>query len=177
MEGRLFEELGDSTYAVLEAHVSYANAGEGEHVRHFLPVEFLQALSWLCVSVLIPTLTGAAGTLIAEYLKRPKGQRAIASDDNPRTILRSRLRPFWSKRPLLNYRDVPRLREEARTLLIRHSGNFYDLSRADEAHRMLTEILYANGWPASIAEEDATRIVSATWKVFGDNSPSGRSKS
>jgi hypothetical protein len=169
MSNELFDQLGSEAYAVLEPHASYANAGAGDEVRHYLPPEYLDALSWMCVTVLVPTFTGAAGTLIAEYLKKTKNQKAIYSDDNPKIVLKKRFRLLAPERSLINYRDVHKLQDEARAILTQHGVVSVPPAQVLEAVQTVAEILEANGWPGSLAREDATKIVNAVASKLGND--------
>jgi hypothetical protein len=135
----LVDELVDTSYSILAPHATYISAGQDDQNRYFIPPEVLEALSWIATSIVVPMLTGVATDLIKQRFVPHKG-------DTPDL-------------PTLQA-EVNQLQGELRALAERRPRQTEEWSGAGStATAHLAETLQTYGWPTSVANTDAAKIV------------------
>ncbi|HEV2855052.1 MAG TPA: hypothetical protein VHC97_19825 [Thermoanaerobaculia bacterium] len=159
----LAEELMEAAYYELEEHVGFADAGEGDEVRHLLPPGFLEALAWVATSIIIPMVTGVGSSLIADFVKE-KGKNPIRRGPGSRFTTRSKRDEMnrvesLSEELLAQKEEIARLKDEIRRLL-RDAPREEPSEMGSNPKQVdaLRDFLVSNGWPDDIAEEDAMRV-------------------
>ena len=79
----LGNQVYDEIYNAIEPYASYFNGGEGDNIRHSLPVEFLEVIVWLSNSIVLPLfvnyLSPKVSSIINNIVKRP-----VKATGNPR---------------------------------------------------------------------------------------------
>jgi hypothetical protein len=136
-------DLVDAVYESLEPHGSYISLGPDDENLYFAPVEVVEALAWIAVNVLLPTMTGVAASAVSSHLARRDQLRAIKALE-------------------ASQEELARIRHDVNELVIKSeqtpnpTNDLVERSRDD-----ISLLLRLNGWPADLADMDSEVIISA----------------
>jgi hypothetical protein len=163
--------LQDKVYSLLEPRASYLSGGSENDVRHFIPSEYLDTLSWLVVTVAIPILTNTIGAIVASTIMHDKTSRAVIIIDNPRTNLGG---PITKDKEYKDLELAVEQKEKLTALMLElfnaypqiiKEGNLTEdsiLSAKEEIYKVLSD----NGLPSSVSQEDSEKIIQIILEHF-----------
>lgn len=159
------EKLHDEVYCLLEPNASYMSGGNREDVRYFLPVGFLEDLSWLITYIVIPILTNTIGAILAEFIVRNKSEKILQSNGefciytNGAKTKTDDLKK--NEKVAKQLEELNLLRQE---LLNQQTHNEFNPSveNISRAKKEIIEVLLANGLPNNIAMKVSDKIVQVT---------------
>jgi hypothetical protein len=139
----LAKYINELTYTELEPRATYIHGTADDEIRYFIPSEVLVVLAWIGTNIVLPILTGAAGSTILEKLKKRKNESQLKALELQKKI-----------------EEVEKLKIDAEAALEKlNAVKPPSEEKALIARVSLAEVLKINGWPSDLAEKDAERIV------------------
>jgi hypothetical protein len=157
-------QLHDEVYYLLEPHASFLSGCEREDVRHFLPNEYLESLSWLTIYIVIPILTNAVGSILANFLKHEKEEKILQVEIGPRVYLngpRTINDEFKERETVVRQQEELALMMQELSIVYQNIENNCNPTKESisSAKEELYEVLLVNGFPTNIALKESDRII------------------
>lgn len=153
-----FDHFVEIATEVLEPNIVFANGGYGDNVHHDLAAIFTQLMVYLGLYIVLPIMTGAAGSVLGNLISSRGGNRVRLGVVRGNRHVKGEGH-FIDNNVITTDELVEIIKEHSSddALLV---NSPIDESKAFEAENALTQFLTSNGWPIRIAETSAKEIIS-----------------
>lgn len=157
------EELVEIASETLEPNITFANGGYGDNVHHQLAETFPELFSYLVVYIIMPVLTGCAGSYLHDLIKLRGGNlvRLGVKSGNMHVV---GTKEFIDDN-VITTDELVEIKRDSSSADEELSNAKVDVSNAEAAQIALSQFLVSNGWPSKIAAMNSKRIISRIIEV------------
>lgn len=153
-----FDQLVEITSETLEPNISFANGGYGDNVHHQLVESFPSLMGYLIVYIIMPILTGCAGSMLHELIKVRGGSLVrLGVKKGPMHVVGKK---EFIDENVITTDELVEIKSKSASDDEELAKAKVDSNKATEAENALSQFLVSNGWPTKVASVNAKHIIS-----------------
>lgn len=155
---KTIDKLVEIVSETLEPNITFANGGYGDNVHHQFVVTFPELLSYLAIYVVMPVLTGCAGSYLHDLIKVRGGNLARLG------VKTGNMHVIGTKEfiddNIITMDELIEIQKKSSSSDDELANTKVDVNNAEAAQIALSQFLVSNGWPSKIASMNSKRIIS-----------------
>ena len=155
---RTFDQLVEIASDTLEPNISFANGGYGDNVHHQLIESFPEMMSYMAMYIIMPILTGCAGSMLHDLIKVRGGSLVrLGVKSGPMHVVGKK---EFIDDNIITTDELVEIKSKSSLDDEKLAQAKVDSSKASEAETALSQFLVSNGWPTKVASVKAKHIIS-----------------